>query len=79
MTVETSLDDTASYQWYHDGKIIDGATSKDYTIQEASKDSVGKYSVVVTSSSGIEKTIDICNVIKVNIIDLLSLKNIIFK
>ena len=65
MTVETSLDDTASYQWYHDGKIIDGATSKDYTIQEASKDSVGKYSVVVTSSSGIEKTIDICNVINV--------------
>ncbi len=65
MTVETSLDDTASYQWYHDGKIIDGAISKDYTIQEASKDSVGKYSVVVTSSSGIEKTIDICNVINV--------------
>ncbi len=64
LTVETSLTD-ATYQWYLNSLPIDGATAKTYTLEDATSDSIGMYSVKVTSSEGIEKTIDICNVLDV--------------
>ena len=55
----------AQYQWYHDGKAIDGAASSSYTIREASAASQGVYSVRIRKESGAERTVGICNVSKV--------------
>ena len=37
--------ENASYQWYLDGKVIDGAISSEYTVSET-----GSYSVIVTAN-----------------------------
>ena len=41
-----------SYQWYKDGVAIDGATSADLAIGQASVADAGKYSVKVTNEGG---------------------------
>jgi hypothetical protein len=64
LTVETSLE-TATYQWYLNGSPIDGATNQSYIISHADESSIGVYSVKVTSSENIEKTIEVCNVLGV--------------
>lgn len=50
----------AKYQWYHDGKAIAGATDSAYTITDANSDTVGMYSVEITSATGTVKTVDVC-------------------
>jgi len=40
------------YQWYKDGAAIDGATTKKYTIDDATEDSSGAYKVVVINELG---------------------------
>lgn len=55
----------ATYQWYHDGKAISGAESSLYTIQNASIDSKGLYSVKIISANGNAKTAEICRVTEV--------------
>jgi hypothetical protein len=64
LTVETSLD-SATYQWYFNDTPIYGATDKSYTLEDTSTSDVGTYSVKITSSEGIEKTIEVCNVLDV--------------
>jgi hypothetical protein len=61
MSVETSLTD-AQYQWYLDGTAIQGATQQVYTLEDATSNDIGTYSVKVTSSSGLERVVDICTV-----------------
>lgn len=58
--IDTLLEN-ASYQWYKNGEEIGGADSEDYTIR--AEDGSGMYSVKVTTASGIEKTVEICNVL----------------
>ena len=41
-----------SYQWYKDGVAIDGATSADFAVGQASVADGGKYSVKVTNEAG---------------------------
>lgn len=60
VTVHTDLDN-ASYQWLRNGEEINGAQSKDYIIN--AEDGAALYSVIVTTASGIEKTVDICKVL----------------
>lgn len=69
LNVETSLND-ANYQWYFNDVPIDNATDKSYTIEKAASNSIGNYSVLVTSSNGTEKMISICNVLNVYNIDI---------
>ncbi len=64
LNVETSLDN-ATYQWYLNDTPIDGATEKTYTITDANSNSIGKYSVKVTSENNVSKDIDICSVLDV--------------
>lgn len=61
LSVETSLSNV-KYQWLFNGEEIDNANEKDYTIKDASLDSVGKYSVRLTSSAGTVRSVDICTV-----------------
>lgn len=49
----------ASYQWLFNDTPIEGATNSTYQIEKASSDSVGTYSVRVTSDSGLERIIPI--------------------
>lgn len=60
LNVETSLGN-ATYQWYLNDKEIYGATEKTYTIENASSESKGTYSVIATSESGFEKKVNVCN------------------
>lgn len=57
--------DGLTYQWYKDGTPIEGAAESSYTIEKASTDSKGVYSVEMTSASGTVKTADICQVMDV--------------
>ena len=41
-----------SYQWYKDGVVIDGATSADFAVGQASVADAGKYSVKITNEGG---------------------------
>ena len=41
-----------SYQWFKDGVAIDGATSADFAVGQASVADAGKYSVKVTNEAG---------------------------
>lgn len=50
----------AKYQWYHDGKAIDGATDAAYTVTDADAAAIGMYSVEITSAAGTVKTVDLC-------------------
>ncbi|OIR06290.1 immunoglobulin I-set domain protein [mine drainage metagenome] len=43
---------TLSYQWYHDNRKIDGATSATYDITQVAYADAGAYTVIVTDSSG---------------------------
>lgn len=60
--VDTVLEN-ASYQWYKNGEAISGANSENYTIK--SEDGPAMYSVRITTSSGTEKTVEICNVLEI--------------
>lgn len=57
--------ENAKYQWYLDDKKIDGATSQEYHISDADSESVGLYSVEITSDTGITKKIPVVNLIEV--------------
>lgn len=48
---EISVSQEAKYQWYLDGKEIDGAEKPTYIISDADRNSVGKYSVKVTHNN----------------------------
>lgn len=63
INVETPLENV-SYQWYLNGKAIDNAVSSEYII-DAKETSVGMYSVDITSSSGIVKSVDVCDLLEV--------------
>ncbi len=64
INTECSLEN-ASYEWCKNNEIIENAVSKSYTIENASSEDIATYSVKITSQSGIERIIDICNVIDV--------------
>lgn len=49
--------DGAKYQWYKDGKEIEGADTKQYTVSDA-----GTYSVRITAANGGERTVDMVRV-----------------
>lgn len=54
-----------SFQWYKDGVALKGKTSEKLTVQSASKQDAGKYTLVVTTVSGIasvDSKSSICNV-----------------
>jgi hypothetical protein len=53
------------YQWYHNDEKISGAISSDYTIPAANTETVGQYSVEITSASGTIKRVTICEVLAV--------------
>lgn len=57
--------ENAVYQWRLNGEIIDGASQKNYTIENASEKDIGIYSVQITSDTGTVKTADICHVVNV--------------
>ena len=48
-TVTTTGTAQVSYQWYHDGLVISGATESSLTIESAQPADAGAYSVVVTN------------------------------
>lgn len=50
----------ASYQWYHDGTAISGASGAAYTLTVEDASAKGMYSVTITSAAGTVKTVDIC-------------------
>lgn len=50
------------YQWLHDGKPIENAVSKTYSIPPANSSTAGLYSVKITSEGGISRTVDVCRV-----------------
>jgi phage-related protein len=52
-----------TYQWFKDGNSITNATSSTYTINNINDDSIGKYTVKVTTSNDDAKT-DLKNVIE---------------
>lgn len=56
---ETAVEN-ASYVWLFNDEEIPGANGASYTIQDASADSVGTYSVRITSPSGTQLTVPIC-------------------
>ena len=64
LTAETPVENV-SYQWYKDGKLIEGANSKEYALNSVSAESKGIYSVEIKTESGLSKTVDIANVIEV--------------
>lgn len=51
-TVTVQSDEPVTYQWYHDGEPIAGATANAYTIMSAVVGDVGQYHVNVTNSGG---------------------------
>lgn len=53
---------SATYQWYHDDVAIPDATESQYTISDATTDTIGSYTVEITTPSGTKKTLSICNV-----------------
>lgn len=55
----------AAFQWLHDGAEIEGATDETYSITDADENDIGLYSVRVTTSSGTEKEIPVCEIINV--------------
>ena len=57
--------ENAKYQWYIDDRKINGADSSEYTISKADTESIGLYSVEVTSETGISKKIPVVNLIEV--------------
>ncbi|MDE6092433.1 MAG: DUF4832 domain-containing protein, partial [Ruminococcus sp.] len=57
--------ENAQFQWYLDDKKIDGATSSEYQISDADAESVGLYSVEITSGNGLSKQIPVVNLIEV--------------
>lgn len=57
--------ENAGYQWYLDDKAIDGATDSEYTISDANAESVGLYSVEITSGMGIKKKVPVVNLVEV--------------
>ena len=63
---EFDLLENAHYQWYHNGKVIaDAADSPEYNIKSDDSSAVGEYSVNVTTQSGIEKKIIMCNLLEI--------------
>ena len=61
MDVDTSSLTKAKFQWQLNGKNIVGANYSNYTIINATDNDKGKYSVYITSQSGI-KNVNICEV-----------------
>ncbi len=61
LTVRT-IAEGLSFQWMLDGVAIEGADKADFTIENASPESAGTYSVRITSKGGAVKTADICTV-----------------
>lgn len=61
LNVESSQP-SPSYQWYLNNIAIEGATSKNYTIENASSNDVGEYSVEITSETGTKVKTSICTV-----------------
>jgi len=51
-TSESSDSTTASYQWYYNSEIIEGAISSTYTIASTLISDIGSYYVVITDSYG---------------------------
>ena len=51
-SVTASSSISMTYQWMKDGVDIPGATSKDFTLNNASKSDMGSYQVVVSNSVG---------------------------
>ena len=64
MCVCTDIPD-GKYQWYHDGKPIEGATEPAYMLENASSADKGVYSVRITNGAGMETTADVTDVLDV--------------
>ena len=60
-----TLLESPTYQWYHNGKPISGANGAEYTFKASESSDEGKYSVKITSASGVEKEIVLCNLLEV--------------
>lgn len=60
-----TLLDSPTYQWYHDGKPIPGAKGEEYTFTASDSSDEGEYSVKITSASGVEKDVVLCNLLEV--------------
>ena len=60
-----TLLDSPSYQWYHNGNIIDNADNQEYTFTANDSSSEGEYSVKITSASGVIKEIVLCNLLEI--------------
>lgn len=57
--------DSPEYQWYHNGNLIKNANNEEYTLIALSSADEGEYSVKITSASGVEKNITLCNLLEV--------------
>ena len=53
---------SATYQWYHDDVAIPDAIESQYTISDATTDTIGSYTIEITAPSGTKKTLSICDV-----------------
>lgn len=60
-----NLLESPTYQWYHDDEPISGANNEDYTFTASGSSDEGRYSVRITSASGVEKEIVLCNLLEV--------------
>ncbi|MGN0621912.1 MAG: DUF4832 domain-containing protein [Porcipelethomonas sp.] len=54
--------ENAAYQWLLDGDVIGGASGDSLTIENASADDAGMYSVQITSETGTVRIAEICRV-----------------
>lgn len=62
---EYDLLENASYQWYHNGEIIKGADSPEYTFTALDSSYEGEYSLKIMTASGVEKTLLMCNLLEI--------------
>ena len=60
-----TLLESPTYQWYHNDEPISGANGAEYTFTASDSSDEGRYSVKITSASGVEKEIVLCNLLEV--------------
>ncbi len=53
LSVSASGVPSPTYQWFHNGNMISGATSSTYRIEAAQREDAGKYYVTATNTAGI--------------------------